>query len=449
MDNRKKRDLCKRKGLVFDPLTKRCRQSKKQKKVRRQFEGFWRFKPVEKGLDDKDKYFLREFVKIRNAYKGDLTKQIYFSEEFALEDLQNISVNDEQLLKELVNLYVFTYNPECIYYIKRNICIPIDSEEKQNGIPLYIKALYENIMFTLYNPIELLEYTVLCDNNCKRKELDWSVKLIDRGNNFIFPEYTIKDIGKIFDNYSFYIRTGHFFDENYFYTLFSNFPGLCSITKLIHVYSESFIPEYINSSRKYVSKKYDLVVTNSGISNILFEECNERFTLIPVQLNWKHGAHAVAIILDHEDKQIIPIDPHGGDIVAEDKYGKEQDSLLFRYTRLLQDISKNTYKAIKPHLVCDRQGIQYIEEYWQRIQIKYKPEDAKFLVHRRKEYTGNCYLWILLLLMARLSNPQLTSKQASIKLHEWLQSDDIRPLLLFEKLYQIMKLGKEPVNHDI
>lgn len=425
-------------------------------------------------LTYKDVEFIKKWNKI---VKNNISKQradiISKSDMNTMHD--EITQEEFEVIKALARLYHSTYKEKatCMYDVVESTCV---NRASNTQVDKYRTNLTHNIGWNLLTPIELIEYQKLCDSKCDLVRVDWSVKMREYkvdDKKFKFPMYDVVDPGMIFDNYSFYRRSENLYDYSKFELLFRAFPSYCKILPKV------YISHYIDDDGKFessvgskIGEKYgdntyvatkngrdDIEKTAEKIAKLIAKgECMDEFVLIPISLNFKYkdtySAHAATAVLDINERMLELYDPHGGIIYKNDgtisnRIIEVDEPLLTRFGKILTDILwyKRDIDIETKSLsdTCDRRGIQDIENVFDSMAKKYYGRTRIFKNVQNKK--GNCVMWNYLYITARLSNPTLDSKEATSLLRDWIKQKDVRTFILFEKMYQILKIGKKQPGH--
>lgn len=321
----------------------------------------------------------KHLKKYKNTNWNDLPKKIQFEIEF------------------ITDLFINNFNG--VYLPTTGKCMSIDDWSRDQIKMIIIKYIHKLD--------ELYEFS----ENCSKPPIKWSMDMKTYKNNFKFPDFNVEHKA-VFDLPAFYKR--------YEFDIKAN--DVIEILKLL--------PHCGVTNNYLITKKNNEIILKNKPS--LYKEildfkmnCNNRFIIVPITLYFNKFSHAAAYIIDTEKGIVETYDPHGHVLNAWiDDFGAK-----------IANVFQYTFSPL--HQTCNKQGVQIIENNFDLIYYT-KFSDSKFLEARRfKDMTGNCYLWIVIMLIARLSNPEMDKQQVQKNLYKWL--DTKKALNVFENLYKILK----------
>ncbi|KNC78167.1 hypothetical protein SARC_09395 [Sphaeroforma arctica JP610] len=334
-----------------------------------------------------------------------------------VEKYNQILDTSNDFVVDIARLYQRTFQYDKHYYnVSTNKCKLLD-----------IKNLEENIRLTMGRPFDLLEYRILCRKD-PRLSKKWTMELerhaLPKGGMLCMPKYFMDDDATVFDNPSFYKRLS-FMSQlgDYILILFRDFPSVCTV---------------INYRIKIHAETASEMNIQSVIRQLDAAECKTRFALITLSTNSDESGHVMPIIVDFENETIEAMDP-GGDSI------NEFNVALDKFGTILQDNYNDqfgtSFRFVSTQDVCNRACVQRYE-----LNFVERPFDPFVRDRFDTEVGGNCYLFTLVLFLARLSNPTMDTATVHQYLVEWIVQDMEKMLDLFREMYQVMKLGQVEVH---
>jgi hypothetical protein len=157
------------------------------------------------------------------------------------------------------------------------------------------------------------------------------------------------------------------------------------------------------------------------------QNCKKRFVLLGFGgwLDFDEG-HQGTLLIDKNEKSVSVLDPHGSG----------GDEFILPFTQIFDDYGKWVAKKLNYNFFdinssCSKEGIQYLENNFKDIDINdktlYKPvrQMVKFLDSKTKNTRkSNCILWSYFMIIAKLSNPDMSMKQTQESLENYLNEKD-------------------------
>ncbi|KNC83295.1 hypothetical protein SARC_04456 [Sphaeroforma arctica JP610] len=211
-----------------------------------------------------------------------------------VESYNRIINTSSDCIADIVRLYQQAFpDDSCYYDVLCNVCTSTN-----------IDHLEDNVKVTMGRPFDLLEYRLLCEDDCRLGK-EWSMEMVrhtlHNGDTLCMPRYSVEDDATVFDNPSFYKRVPFMKTSGrHIKNLFRDFPSVCTI-----------ITHHIKSTDRTV----EALRIPSVIEQLDAANCTTRFALITLSVVGESGAaHAMVLVVDFESKTFETIDPIGQDI---------------------------------------------------------------------------------------------------------------------------------------
>lgn len=354
-------------------------------------------------------------------------------EEFLDTSYKNMMICNEKTKGsyfDILDSMDMTINVSCHYYIYEGRCKNYNGDNQHDAYYIYW-PMHQLVHRSLD---DLFLFVYMCEsNNCKTPTIDFfSIKVEKISKGIYLPKIEIKD-NEIFRVVSslrqFYGHIGY--NANKILVRLFRHYNICKIHK-----------NYLEISHLRSTQTNNRVdrslYSNRSFKNVIEEidDCDKRFVVIPLHINYRDGGkHANTIIIDHASEIIELYEPHG------------ESSVDIR-EKFLNKLGKTlNYKVMYSKDTCTRRGVQFIELVFEQV-YRNNPKYRKYFQDRndvhgdQHTYTGHCALWSLLLLLARIYNPDKSPIEITNALYAHLNKNDYDAIIdMFMNIVAITKLG--------
>ena len=312
-----------------------------------------------------------------------------------------------EMLIEINNYFKYRYNTDCIYNIYKQKCT-------SNNI-----IMMKLILYFINQPSIIDDFYITCNRNCvlNKIKVDFEIK---SQKKFNYPEFKIQN-NDLFDLSEFYNRNIIFNDENNtILKLFSLFPTVCTVTDeigLIHNPPDTSIGKYYNN--------IDVSIINEKKVYNEIEKC-KNFAIVNVILDYNDKIFNVAYIIDKKNETIEIFDSNGV------LYTRDKIYPVIEYGKFIAYDFNLKYLQVSDN--CSNRTVINITKVFKKI---YKSYGIKLPnVHLE----NNCFLAIIILLLGRITNPNLSRDNVNIKIHEWFKDNPKKAITLIKNLVEILSL---------